>query len=177
MKRIVVVALVLVAAELGFGFQKAAEWTKYSSPEGRYSVLLPAEPKLSTQESATAEGVKFPQYLATSSDSNVLFQIGYFDNLPNNTFSLDKARDGFLNAIKGTLVSESAISLGGYPGRETRMSGKGEDNVEYILIVRMYDVKTRVYVVQYIFKRSAETPALTENARRYFDSFAVTPTP
>lgn len=52
---------VLISAALLFGLQAQTDWIKYNSPEGRYSILFPGEPKLSTQEGTTKEGQKFPQ--------------------------------------------------------------------------------------------------------------------
>lgn len=153
-------------------------WVRYSSPEGRYNVLMPTTPTLSTQDSKTADGVKFLQYLASASNDNELCLIGYFDHIPGSTFSFDKARDGFVGAVNGTLASESSISLGGYPGRQLKVVGKAADGVDYILHVRIYDVRNRVYVVQFIIARAADGDAVVNaDARKYFDSFAVSETP
>ena len=179
MKQIVLALLVLILISAGsvFGFQSASEWIKYDSAEGRYSVLLPNQPKLTTQESATAEGEKFPQYVASASDPNAVFLIGYFDHVPGTTFSLDKARDGMVNAIKGTLVSEGSISIDGSPGRELQVSATGPDGVEYLMRARFYDVDKRVYVLQYIIVKAGDDSASAAKAAKYFDSFKVTTTP
>jgi hypothetical protein len=177
MQKIAVAVLLLISTEVGFGFQGSSEWIKYNSPEGRYSVLVPIQPKLSTQESATADGEKFTQYKATVIDANAVFLAGYFDHVPGTTFSLDKARDGMVGAVKGTLLSESAISLGGYPGLELKVSAKGSDGTEFLMRARFYDVDKRVYVIQFILPRSEDGSASAEKAARYFDSFQVTKTP
>src|ERR1700687_5864200 len=105
MKRASATALVLISAALLFGLQAQTDWIKYNSPEGRYSILLPGEPKLSTQEGTTKEGQKFPQYLAASPDSSdALCMVGYFDVAAGLTFSFDNGRDGMVAAIKGTLI-------------------------------------------------------------------------
>lgn len=125
MKRALAALLVMMSATLLFGLQAQTDWIKYSSLEGRYSILLPGEPKLSTQEGTTATGEKFLQYLAASPDSiDTLCMVGYFDYAQGMIFSFDHGRDGMVTAIKGTLISEKAISLGGNPGRELKISAK-----------------------------------------------------
>ena len=169
----------------GFGIQKPAEWVTYTSSEGRYSVSLPAQPKLSTQEAATADGQKFRQYLASVVEpGDVAFLVGYFDSVPGTVFSADAARDGMLKEIDGTLISETAISLGGYPGRALKVVAKpapappapGEapaKAVDYIVHARFYEVDRRVYVLQIIFPKALEDDALAAKVTRYFDSFQV----
>jgi hypothetical protein len=174
MKRASAVLLVLMSAALPFALHGQTEWIQYNSPEGRYTVRLPAEPKFSTQEAATSSGEKFTQYMAASEDSSAVYIVGYFDVAPNMTFSFDKARDGMLAAVKGTLLAEKAISLGGYPGREAKISTKGSDDTEYIALVRFYQVEKRIYVVQFIVTKSADPAISAEKSAKYFDSFQVT---
>lgn len=177
-KCLTAILLLLIGASFALSVQKPAEWIKYTSPEGRYSVLVPTQPKLDTQESAiTADGEKFTQYKAAVSDGNGLYLIGYFDHFPGTTFSLDKARDGMVGAIKGTLLSESAISLGGSPGRELKVTANSSDGTELLLRARFYDVDKRVYVLQFIIPKSEDDNATVEKTARFFDSFQVTKTP
>lgn len=174
----------LVSASIALSIQTPQEWIKYTSAEGRYSVSLPAQPTLSTQEATAATGDKFPQYLAAVEQSDVGYMIGYFDNLPGTVFSPDAARDGMVKQVKGTLISETAISLGGYPGRELKVSAKPApaqlaegakpaEEVEYIVRARYYEVDKRVYVLQIIFPKSLDGDAVSAKAAKYFDSFQV----
>lgn len=176
MKRIAVVVFFLISAEPGFAFQNSSEWIRYQSAEGRYSVLLPVQPTVSTQEWSTAAGKKVTQYRATASDGKATVLIGYFDYGSDTTFSFDKARDGIVGKIKGTLLSERVISLGGHRGRELKVSAKGSDGTELLDRARLYDVDKRVYVLQFITVKSEDDSASTEKADRYFDSFQVTKT-
>ena len=177
--------LVLISASLTLSVQKPDEWIKYTSPEGRYSVSLPAQPTLGTQEATTADGQKFPQYLASVVEpGDVAFMVGYFDKVPGTIFSADAARDGMVKRIDGTLISEAAISLGGYPGRELKVlttpapeppaaGAKPAEAVEYIVRARFYEADKRVYVLQLIFPKSLDNDALAAKATKYFDSFQV----
>jgi hypothetical protein len=174
MKRASAVLLVLMTAALPFSLQGQTEWIKYNSPEGRYSVLLPGEPKITTQEAAASTGEKFAQYMAASEDSIAVYMVGYFDVAPNMTFSFEKARDGFLAAVKGTLLSEKVISLGGYAGREANVSANGGSGIEYLILVRFYQVEKRIYVIQFIVAKSADAAISAGKSAKYFDSFQVT---
>jgi len=104
-KKISAICLIFLMIGLASGFQTAPQWVKYDSTEGRYSVLLPQQPNLASQEATSATGDKLTQYRAGSADSNSLYSVAYFDLLPNNTYSLDKGRDGMVSTINGTLIS------------------------------------------------------------------------
>jgi hypothetical protein len=178
-------SLLLMSASLALSIQKSDDWIAYTSPEGRYSVLLPAQPTLSTQESTAANGEKFPQYLASVvAAGDVVYMMAYFDTVPGTVFSADAARDGMVKAVKGTLISENAISLAGYSGRELRVlttpippppaeGAKPTEPVEYIVRARFYEADKRVYVVQLIFPKSLENDAWAAKAAKYFDSFQL----
>ena len=147
-------------------------WINYSSPEGRYSVRLPQQPKISTQESTNSAGLKFTQYMATAEDSGRLFMIGYFDYPA--AFDIDKARDGVVQKLKATLLSENDLTLAGYPGREIKMSAKETDGSEFLIRARIYAVKNRAYFVQFIIGSTDTAPTAVAAATKYFDSFSVT---
>jgi hypothetical protein len=147
-------------------------WIDYNSAEGRYTVSLPAQPKVTTQESATADGQKFLQYMATVNQPNVIYQVGYFDHVPGTSFSADRARDGMVSAVKGTLVSERVINLSGYPGRELKVGAKS-NTTDYILLAKFWDTENRVYVLQVVYPKSSESEAINKNAAKYFDSFQI----
>ena len=184
-KYIAAIYLLLMSASLALSIQKADNWIAYTSPEGRYTVSLPAQPTVSTQEATAANGEKLPQYLASVVEpGDVLFMIGYFDTTPGTVFSADAARDGMVKRINGTLISENAISLGGYSGRELKVlttpaapppaeGTKPAEPVEYIVRARFYEADKRVYVVQLISPKSLENDALAAKAVKYFDSFQV----
>lgn len=168
------ILFLLASASLALSVQNPLEWIKYTSTEGRYSVSLPAQPKLRTQEATTATGEKFPQYMAAVVEpGDVAFIIGYFDIVPGTVFSADAARDGMLNRIGGQLLSESVISLGGYPGRELRVLAKPSGESEYLVRARFYETDKRIYVLQFIFPKSLENEAMAAKAMKYFDSFQV----
>ncbi len=172
MKRAITIVFVLLAFAVSGVAQNTKEWVKYTSVEGRYSASMPSEPKISQQESTTADGIKSPQYLATSVDGKGVFVIGYFDYAAPATFSFEKARDGMVSAVKGSLISEDSISLGGSAGRQLNVSAS-LGNVAYLVRARFYDVGGRVYVLQYIFQKDEYGSAIQAKANKFFDSFSV----
>jgi hypothetical protein len=178
------ILLLLMSASLALSIQKPDEWIKYTSPEGRYSVSLPAQPKLNMQEATTADGQRVPIYRASVDEPGVTFMTGYFDSVSGTTFSADAARDAMVKRINGTLISESAISLGGYPGRELKVltklvpvqaaeGAKPAEAIECVVRARFYEADKRVYVLQFIFPKSLDSDALAAKATKYFDSFQV----
>jgi hypothetical protein len=88
-------------------------------------------------------------------------------------FSLDKARDGAIGNLKGTLLKEEAISLGGYAGRDLKVSATKGD-MDLILRSRIYDIGGRVYILQHLFKKVSDSPATAQKTAMFFDSFKVT---
>jgi hypothetical protein len=174
MRRAAVLLLLVISPVLTFALQQSDEWIKYSSKEGRYSVLLPGQPTVDSQEATTAAGDKFTQYKVTVQSRNLVYMIGYFDYSPPTVFAFDTARDRMMEGVKATLLSERSMSLGGAPGREIRLQMKIQSE-DYLMVARFYDVGRRVYVIQFITPKSDETE-VSERAARYFDSFQLVKT-
>ena len=135
--------------------------------------MFPVQPTLSSQESSTAAGKKVIQYRASASDGKATFLIAYYDYSSGTTFSFDKARDGIVGKIKGTLLSERAIRLGSHRGRELSVSAIGPDGTELLDRARLYDVRRRIYVLQVITVKAEDDRAAIEKADRYFASFKI----
>jgi len=117
------------------------------------------------------------QYMVTAAGSMGMVMIAYFDYAADVVFSLDKARDGMVTSIKGTLLDEHSMSLGGAPGRQIKISASTEEGVAFIDRARFYDVKPRVYVLQCITPKSTDSAATAERCEQFFDSFRVRSTP
>jgi hypothetical protein len=152
--------------------QGSTAWVKYTSDAGRYGVLFPTEPKLSEQDAGGSGSLKFKQYLASSSISTGYFLVGYFDLGSGVTYSLDKGRDGVVNAVKGTLLSEESISLNGRPGRALRVKARSA-NFDIIALARIYEINGRVYVLQALSLDSESESTRLQLAKKFFDSFSV----
>ena len=175
------VLVLLLTTSLAAGIQQTDKWVTYTSPEGRYSVSLPQQPTLKTQESTSADGEKFPQYLAIASDEQITFVIGYFDVAPDSTFSGDLARDAMVKQVAGKLVSENPITLGTYPARELNVAfrinlpaaeGEPSSQTDYVDRLRMYETGKRVYILQALFPKALDSEAVAR-VTKYFASFQV----
>ena len=145
-------------------------WIRYESPAGRYRILLPVQPTLTTEEAATADGVRFPQYLANATSPTEVCLTAYFDQVAGTVFNFDQARDGMVKAIPGTLLWEKSISLDGHHGREFQIAAKVEAT-DMIFRIRIYQVQTRIYVLQFISEKRLESPEIVRDSQKYFDSF------
>ena len=150
---------------------------RYTSPEGRYSVLLPAQPTLSSQQVSAPDGTPMTQYMVSAAGNMGMVMVAYFDYAADVVFSLDKARDGMVTSIQGSLLDEHSMSLGGAPGRQLKISARTEQGMEFIDRARFYDVKPRVYVLQCISPKSIDSAAIAERCEQFFDSFRVRSTP
>jgi hypothetical protein len=176
MQKITTALLIVIGSAIACVAQDSGNWINYTSPTGRYSVLMPSQPKLMNQEGTSSSGAKVPQYVAVAEDSSATYMAAYFDYTAANSFSFDKARDGMLSNVKGTLLSEKSISLGGYPGREARISGKN-NGVEFLTRVRFYDVNKRVFIIQFIVIKGNDSSEAATKATKFFDSFKVVNAP
>src|SRR5687768_9476667 len=173
MKQIALLVLVSIAAGPAFTFQNSSEWIRHQSDAGRYSILFPVQPALSTHQSSTAAGNKITQYRATATDGRATFLIAYYDYSSGTTFSFERARNGMVGKLKGTLLNERAIALDGHQGRDLKISVKGPDGTELIDRARLYDIGRRVFVLQVITVKSEDDIVAAEKAERYFASFQI----
>jgi hypothetical protein len=169
--------ILVMGAAFACGPKVPTGWTIYNSPAGRYSVLFPGKPELSTDQSRAHTGEKLTQYFAICTDpdagSDVVYNVTYFDLAPQMSYSFDEARDGYVKAVNGTLQSEKNIQFSGYPGRElkatTNSSGK-----DFNLVTRIILVEKRVYMVQFISTKSYDAARAAEKSAAFFNSFRLT---
>ena len=151
----------------------ASKWFTYTSAEGRYSVSLMEQPKLSQQNITAASGDDLLQYMAGASADQTYLMVGYFDYPPTSTFSLTSARDGMVESLNGTLIGDDSISLGGSPGRAIKISAKSQAGLDFIDRARFYDINRRIYVLQCLVPVSSEGQAAIQICDQFFDSFRV----
>ena len=173
MKNALTTLLLLLCVTVKAGAQAAEEGIKYTSPEGRYSVTLPKEPKLSTKDTTTPMGAKFKQFRAGVFDGTSLRAVEYFDYGADTVYSLDKALDGIASAVNGTLDSKRDISLGVYPGKEVSLTLKDVRGMELRSRMRFYEVGRRVYYLQCMTTKAHDGPEFALKCAKFFDSFKV----
>jgi hypothetical protein len=172
MRKATAAFIVLLTLVFGIAAQNNGEWIKYSSAEGRYTVLLPQDPKIITKEADSDNDQMTTHHFAWSPDGDVVFMVGYFDYQPPATFSFDKARDAILKAKSATLLGEEAVTLGGSPGRQLRLVMKVADG-EIKMRLITYDVEHRVYTLQCIIPAEQDGPVTVEKCGKFIDSFKV----
>jgi hypothetical protein len=140
-------AFILCLTFIGQASAQTKEWTKFSSPEGRFSILMPVQPVSDDQTKVTAVG-KVVMRFFTARAAGGVFIVAYADYAMGETKQeLDANRDTFLKGMKATLVSESDIKLQENPGREIRAA---RDQLS---------IRSRIYLV----------------GKRYYQTVAITP--
>jgi hypothetical protein len=140
-------------------------WIRYTSNEGRFSVLLPVQPKVSSQPVDTAAG-KLINNVVLAQTTSAAFAVSYADYPQNNADPqevLDSVRSGAINGIKGTLISGKNIMHKGFPGREFQASTEGA-----LYTSRIFLVNNRLYQMVVVAPAS-QTNAI--NANRFLTSF------
>lgn len=125
---------------------------EFKSEAGRFSVMTPVELQEEAKTLETEAG-KIDLHLFAAQEDNIAYVIAYSDYPPENAppdyaeKMLDGARNGAVGNTLGKLVSETKISLSGYPGRELLIETRGEDRPPSIIKGRLFMVKNRLYQV------------------------------
>lgn len=172
-------ALLAVAA-VGFAQKSpppppaAPAWQEFKSAEGNFAVLLPGRPTEVSQTSQTEIG-KVPIRFFTATSGPVEYVVMYADypivfNTPGAIkASLDGGREMLLNSNQGTLLSETQIAYGRFPGREWKVSTPGGP-----IWTRSYLVHQRLYSLIVGLQGNADTkPPDPKAVGRFFDSFKL----
>jgi hypothetical protein len=136
----------LWATAHGLGAQ-TTEWTKETSAEGRFAVLLPTRPLSDEQMKDTPKGRVSMRFLTARSGTGI-FIVAYADyEMGDAKLELDANRTSFLKGMKATLVTESDINLRGNPGRDIKA------------VRDQLSIRSRIYLV----------------GKRYYQMVAITP--
>jgi hypothetical protein len=145
--------------------QETPAWTKFSSPEGRFAVMMPGQPLREEESKQTLAGKVVMRFFTVGSPQGI-FVVAYADYpMGNVKQELDANRDSFLRGMQATLVSESDIKLQENPGREIRATRE-----KLAIRSRIYIVGTRYYQVMAI--TPATLPAGLE-ADKFLTSFEL----
>lgn len=150
-------------------------WKEFNSAEGAFSVLMPKTPTLETQMVNTPLGPIELQFFSAEL-ADVAYVVGYSDYpaafvaQSNPVIMLNGARDGAVANVQGKLVSEQAIFIGGYPGRELRIETL---DGQFAAMSRIYLVNNRLYQVMVVLPADR---SFTDEMTTYLDSFALTGT-
>ncbi|HEX5705884.1 MAG TPA: hypothetical protein VFX96_01210 [Pyrinomonadaceae bacterium] len=170
MKKILALALVLMASSPTFAFQDPPVWEKFTSDKGRFSVLLPGKPKEETKTADSPHG-PYTTTIFLLSAPGAIYIAGWVDYDPNFKFGvqaeLEANRDNFVKAMKATVLQTRQIEYGTHPGIEFTAESEA-----HFVSSRVYVVGRRPYqLIAVVPKSDRDSPDID----RFLTSFAVTP--
>lgn len=140
-------------------------WKEYSSPEGRFTVMMPGTPTRSRKPIA---GTQAETYSVILRRPDIGFHIQHFD--VHGPFAGDfaqLARDDVRETFpKGRIVNERPVTIGSHSGREFQV----EMAPNITVVRRIYLVGGRMYYVTVSGSRlSFDSPEI----RKFLDSFQI----
>jgi len=148
----------------------AAEWKKFTSRPGHFSILMPGDPQENKETKQTPFGPS-TSYLFTARDRGEIFLVGWVDYDPKFKFDVQKEleanRDNFVKGVKGRLLTTTRASLGTNPGIEFTV-----ENDQAFFRSWVYVVGRRPYQLIAVSPKGA-TPS--PNVARFQSSFAILP--
>jgi hypothetical protein len=174
MKKILIVLTLIVSSTV-----LAQDWTTYENKDFNFSVDLPGEPKMVTQEVPTEVGdLTMNMFMVdastTEESSDNLIYMVIYTKYPMNQDEVDESKietmldgsvDGAVANVQGKLVYANKVALNGSPGRAAKIEVQGA-----FMYMNMYLKDSALYAVQ--------TICLVENdenddINKFFDSFKL----
>ncbi len=180
----VVPIFVLLLTPIASAFQEPALWRTFNSPEGKFSLLMPTEPKVEVQEVDSAVGkLTLYSYASSSKVAYLMASYGDYPQEPTDAANaeqvLDDVRAGVLKSIGGEVISGNKIVLKGranagaalinYPGHEFTAK-KTLEGSEVVYSWRMYLVGRRLYQLAAVTNKSDAT---SPDVSKFMASFQV----
>lgn len=154
--------------------QPQTPWIKFSSPAGRFSVLLPNEPKLETVAATDTGGITNYRYSDIESGYGFICEFFDVDSTGEDVqHFLDVTRDGIVRGADATLAGEQKISLNTYPGRELQLVLKLKEGTEITGLTRIYLVDKRLYSLTFLHVKSMEAAVAADLGKKFFSSFEL----
>ena len=144
----------------------------FVSEEGRFSILMPGKSTLKITNVNTPVG-EIPLYSFTVGDDNFAYIVSYADypedviESSNPKDILDGVREGVVEGVRGTLISEIIISINGNPGREINIDVGGTTSVKS----KVYLVENRLYQIMVVATNKEEI--FLNSVNQFFDSFSL----
>lgn len=176
--------VILLLAPIVSAFQEVAPWQTFKSPEGKFSILMPTDPKVEVQDVDSVVGkLTLYSYSASSKAAYLMASYGDYPNEPTDAANaekvLDGVRGGVLESIGGEVLSDSRIVLRGpasssgatieYPGRE--FSGKKiKEGSEIYFSWKVYLVGRRLYQLAVITSKADVT---SPDVQKFLTSFQL----
>jgi hypothetical protein len=161
-----VAGVVFLVALLPAGCGGSLEWKEVSSADGRFKVLMPAEPaKGSVAEEPPVGPLTLTTYTAPHKGDS--FFLGWADLPPKPPFDTADLLKGVAKRYEAEVKGSKPITLQDNPGREFDLeTAKGRK-----IVGRLYVVKNRLYELL-VIGDGANAPH-SEEAQKYFGSFKL----
>jgi hypothetical protein len=172
MAKLLILVLLMCSIAAAQEPSSEATWEKFSSSEGRFTLLSPTKPEAASREVESKVG-KLMLYSFSSNSQVAILMISYGDypNAASDSVQaeriLDGVRDGVIRGSSTSLIAEKQRWIRGYPGREFTGSGKSEGrDISYSW--RIYLVGRRLYQVA---GATLATNAGHPDVAKFLDSF------
>ncbi|HEV2761527.1 MAG TPA: hypothetical protein VGV38_00935, partial [Pyrinomonadaceae bacterium] len=137
MRKSLALLLLLSVSAVALGAQ--AQWRKFTSPEGGFSIEVPDAPVRETKTQTAQPAGEFTTNLYIARAPGEVYAFGWVDYDPNFKFGvqaeLEANRDKFVSAMKAKLLGTTKVSLGSHPG------------IEFTAEIPNAQIRSRVYVV------------------------------
>jgi hypothetical protein len=150
-------------------------WQAFSPPGGRFTVLLPGDPKETKSVSQTERGAIETHTFAIEAGANT-YAVSWFDfpgvvpQGPQIKGALEGGKNGLLEKLgRIKVLKDEEITFDGFPGKEVVVENREK---RYTLTVRLYLVRQRTYTLM------ASAPLGQSDAadvQRFFASFRLLP--
>jgi hypothetical protein len=119
-----------LAAAAALGLAACApelDWREFSSPEGRFAVMLPGRPAHVAREVPLA-GAKVPMHMASVQVTGMAFGVGYADLPPGTDAAraIAESRDALVRNIGGRVTAERPVALAGARGIDFDAEGAAQ---------------------------------------------------
>lgn len=165
--------MVLIPATLFAQDLASATFEKFTSKDGKYTVMFPGKPQLQQQNAKTELGDIQVNMNIVAIGNDVAFIVGHND-YPDKVKSADPAKllEGARNGNKGAdgeIVTDEAIKFGPdkLPGRRFLIKKPGDMYMRNMIILK----GTRLYQVMMIGKKDVVT---SKESEKYYKSFELT---
>jgi hypothetical protein len=145
----------------------------FVSDSGQFEIAAPA-PFEETQQSVETPVGPVEIYTFTAETENTAYVVAYSDypaeiiEQTDPQALLDSSRDGAVNNLGGTLISEEVIDLAGNPGRSLVISANANQEQTATINSRIYLVENRLYQVLVVSPEGTES---LEESSSFLDSF------
>jgi hypothetical protein len=147
-------------------------WQTYTSPDGSFSVQLPAKPSVEpTQVPLQGSGTATINMItaAPTDHTAYVFTTLEHENVGQKSpdQALESARDGALRKIEGTVLAQKRITVQGYPGLDLQARAPGNSLVDMRIVV----AGSRLFVIMAV--ATVEQDREPKTVQRVFDSFKI----